>query len=112
MSINVTAVIKLCELLNDSEYSQDQLQELIGLHPQSMGRWMKRLRDKKLIYIIDWERRGKIWVAIWTWGYMMKDKMKPKPMSSAEYNLRARAKKKLLGLQSSTVRFSERKLHA
>ena len=107
MSINFIATTKLIHALNDSEYTAVELIEITGFG-NTIYRWIRKLHDLKLIYIIDWKRSGKIWAPVYTWGFEKEDKPKPKAMTQAEYNARAKRKKQLALLQAAGIRINER----
>ncbi len=109
MGIDVIATVTLLHALNTETYSQKQLQEITGMHHASIGGWLRALKRKKLIYIAEWHRHGKIWVAYYQWGIDEKDAPKPKPMTDAEYSRRARQAKALKALHASNVILNERK---
>lgn len=107
MSIDFVATTELIFLLNDGEYTQVELQNLTGLSNSPIGRWLRKFKQKKLIYICEWRQRGKIKVPVYTWGYEEEDVKKPRPMTQQEYNARSRDKKRMIRLGQLNI--NERK---
>jgi len=109
MSIDVVAITTLLHALNEGTYSQIQLQEMTGMCNQSIGRWLRAVKKKKLIFIAEWHKHGKVWVAYYQWGFEEPDAPKPKPLTNKEHcsNYAERVRKNLL--HSNSVRLSERK---
>ena len=88
---------ELCSQLNTGRpKSRKNLCELVGVTEGTICRWIRLLRNKKLIYISKWERPGLAgnWVPCFAWGIGEIDAERPKAMSQREYDLRARAKKR------------------
>jgi transcription initiation factor TFIIIB Brf1 subunit/transcription initiation factor TFIIB len=91
------AILKLiCTSLSDKQLTQTELIEITGLTNSTVSKWLALFhRAPNCVYIADWRRTGERgnWSAVWAWGYKEFDKPKPKPLTSAEYNKRWRAKK-------------------
>ena len=87
------AMKELILLLHKSPRTKYELQDLVGVCNTTVSRWMNMLHRESLVYIYSWERTGSrgCWTAKWRWGYMRQDALKPKALSSAEYNKRYRA---------------------
>lgn len=83
-SLGVIAFAHLCELLNSrAPYSQEWFREQIGVSVNTMTKFMRILKNRKLIYIADWTHDGKrisTRVALWTWGYNRENAPRPKPV--------------------------------
>jgi len=95
LAANATAFAELCLLLNDSEYTKEELSEKTGLVIGTVTKWMAILQRRKLVYICEW-RKGIAGApaAVWAWGYEKSDAPRPKPMTQAQYDARRRAKKR------------------
>jgi transcription initiation factor IIE alpha subunit len=95
MLANASALLELCRLLNDSEYTKAQLAEQTGLVLGTVIKWMRILLNKKLIYIVDWvppSGSGQ-YAAVWAWGYEQDDAPKPKARTQSEYSAKYRQRK-------------------
>lgn len=95
MAGNATAFAELCLLLNNGEYTKNQLADKTGLVIGTIIKWVKMLERRKLIYICGWQI-GPVGqpAAIWTWGFEMDNVPRPKPMTQAQYSDRYRNKKR------------------
>lgn len=103
MTIDFTAVNTLIQALNESDHTQIELQNLTGLGTHAIGRWMREFVKRKFIYVCEWRRSGKIWVAVYSWGFEQDSVPRPARLTQSEYNRRAKAKKKSMALHSSSV---------
>jgi len=88
------AMKELMLLLHKSARTKYELKDLVGVSNTTISRWINMLHRAQLVYIYSWERiggRGN-WTARWEYGYQRLDALKPKALTSSEYNKRARAK--------------------
>ena len=94
-SSNASAFAELCLRLNRKPVTQAELVEATGLQPGTVSRWLRILRRRHLIYVYGWYRKGTVghWAAMWAWGYMVEDALKPKAQSQAQYSRNYRIKK-------------------
>lgn len=87
--VSVTAVSfsELCLALTVGDFSRAELVKRIGVNDQTLGRWLKNLKDRHLVYICEWRRthRTGAVAAVWTWGYRKKDVDKPVAKTQREY---------------------------
>ena len=83
-SLGVIAFAHLCELLNArTPHSKEWFREQIGVSPNTMTKFMRILRNRKLIHVYAWTHDGKrisTRIALWTWGYNRDDAPRPKPV--------------------------------
>lgn len=82
--------------------TQEQARLAGGVTKSTMARWMKALKDRKLLYIYDWGRAGNNTVPRWSYGYKGFDALKPAAKSSAlcckEYRARKRKAEEALAI--------------
>lgn len=88
------AMKELMLVLHTAPRTKYELKDLTGVCNTTISRWMGMLHRAQLIYIVSWERTGQrgAWAARWQYGYQKTDAVRPKALSSSEYNKRARAK--------------------
>jgi len=86
------AMKELILLLHKAPRTKYELKELVGVCNTTVSRWMNMLHREGLVYVESWERTGArgSWTARWMWGYLHQDALKPKALSSSEYNRRYR----------------------
>lgn len=96
MASNATAFAEMCLMLNKGLCTQAQIRERTGLSAYTVVKWMRLLRNRKLIYIERWIRSsvGQP-TAVWVWGYKENDAPRPPPMTTKEYNERSKIRKRL-----------------
>lgn len=95
MMANASALIEMCRLLNEGDYTKAQLAEKTGLVIGTVIKWMRVLRNKGLIHVVDWVPpigSGQP-AAVWAWGYEMDDAPRPKAKSGAEHCANYRQRK-------------------
>lgn len=74
-----------------------------------MTKFMRILKNRKLIYVVDWTHDGKrisTRIALWTWGYNRENAPRPKPIPREIVNRnskrrRADARRKQRGQEAS-----------
>lgn len=95
MCANSTAFAYLCEELNKRLVSQDELRDAVGISNATVVKWVRILKNRKLIYIAGWRRHleSTNWIRLWYWGYGMTDVPKPKASSNSENCKRYRRNK-------------------
>lgn len=80
-ALGVIAFAHLCELMNSrAPYSQAWFREQIGVSMNTMTKFMRILKNRKLIYIAEWTHDGKrisTRIALWTWGYNRENAPRP-----------------------------------
>lgn len=83
-ALGVIAFAHLCELLNAKmPHSQLWFRTQIGVSESTMTKFMRTLKNRKLIYVFDWTHDGKrtsTRIALWTWGYNREDAPRPIPV--------------------------------
>lgn len=86
-SANAVMFAELCLALTKGEFSRPELIKRIGIHDSTLGKWLRYLRVRKLIYICEWRRthRTGAVAAVWTWGPGHLDASKPRAKSQKEY---------------------------
>lgn len=82
---NPVALIELCDALVNKRFTRMELKEYVGIHDQTISIWLRLLRERKLIYVYEWVRRGNVPTAIWKWGHPVLDAPRPKAKTTAEY---------------------------
>lgn len=97
MLANATAFAELCFMLNDGQYTKEELAEGTGLVIGTVIKYMKLLKRRKLIYVCGWKRNSDVgqWAAVWEWGPGKKDVLRPAPLTQSQYSKNYRAKKKV-----------------
>lgn len=103
MAIDRVATLLLLEKLQQDVCTQKQLQELTGLCNTTVGTWLRELKRKEMIYISEWHKHGRVWVAYYSWGYKETDARKPRPLTMKEREQRRRDKNRFIKLYSSIV---------
>lgn len=97
-------------LLIEYHYSQKQLQELTGVGPTTIARWLSTFHQgpKNLIYISKYERSATVgpYTAFWAFGYMMPDAPKPPPLSRVEKNSRLRRRRQTSSTETGVIHVS------
>ena len=80
-ALGVIAFAHLCELLNaKAPHSQAWFREQIGVGTNTMTKFMRVLKNRKLIHVAAWTHDGKrisTRIALWTWGYNQPDADRP-----------------------------------
>lgn len=88
-------LVKLIKRLVTSSATYAEMTALTGLSHQAVARWVKEMRDEKLIHIAAWERdvRGYPTVPRFAWGHNFTDAVRPSiPRNELERARRQRVK--------------------
>lgn len=94
--VNITAFKAMMAAMAVRARSKTELHEITGLTNTTISRWMQVLSTGKdrIVYIESWQRKGTrgCWTAMWKMGHGMPDAVRPKALSSSQYNKRWRVK--------------------
>ena len=94
--VNITAFKAMMAAMAVRARSKTELHEITGLTNTTISRWMQVLSTGKdrIVYIESWQRKGTrgCWTAMWKMGHGMPDAVRPKALSSSQYNKRWRTK--------------------
>jgi hypothetical protein len=99
--LGLTAIKTLLTQIAKRPMSQPEIIEATGLANSTVSKYLKVLHTSpNLVYIDHWTRRNMRgnWQAKWALGYMLSDAPRPKPMTTAQYCARYRAKQIKKGL--------------
>ena len=97
VSVTAVAFAELCLALTEGEFSRVELIKRTGIHDATLGKWLRYLKQRRLIHICAWSRthRTGAVAAVWTWGYLKHDAAKPAPKTQREYTATHEANKHL-----------------
>jgi hypothetical protein len=76
-------------------YTSNEIAKRVGVGPSTAWRWITIYRTAELIYVKQWNRTRKQWVASYAWGFKEDDAPKPTRLPDAEYSRVYRAKVKI-----------------
>lgn len=76
--------------------SRQEIAEITGLGIVTVCRWIRMLRNARLVYVAEYRRKAKVgnYIELFRFGYMFQDELRPKRLSNAEYKRRSKLKGK------------------
>lgn len=98
-SPNPLAFAELCFHLNNGEYSRKELLELTGIADSTFRKWLRYLRNRKLVYICERRRTSTTGACllIYTWGFEKLDvPVKRKTMAEMSHTYRVNKSLKVI----------------
>ena len=107
VSVTAVAFAELCLALTEGEFTRTQLVARLGIHDSTLGKWLKMLNTRKLVYICEWRRNHTVGAlsAVWTWGYKEHNVAKP-PGKSQRVHTQKHLENKLIGVFYDIARTS------
>jgi DNA-binding transcriptional ArsR family regulator len=95
--INALVQAHFLRLLYDNPHTITELSEEIGLSPNVVRGYMRALRKRKLVYLVDKapDLRGQRTIDVWHWGPDKRDRYKKTSVRDRQRNYRARKRARL-----------------
>lgn len=107
--VNITAFKAMMSAMAVRPRSKTELHELTGLTNTTISRWMAVLANPKdlhrIAYIAEYKRFSTVgcYTAMFSMGYGMPDAIKPKALTSSQYNKRRRIKLEKLAATKTII---------
>lgn len=81
--IDALATLVLERQLRVGRQSYDALAEAIGANKAAVMRWMKKMREARLVHVAEWgpDKNGRLFVPLFSWG-VESDAPRPGPSTT------------------------------